>query len=91
MPDTNPLFPMNVTPDEKSAGFTLSTVKNPSAYGLNPDPDVHAVTRTCANGWLAVKTMMPDRDIRYAIWHDRDGKVAADVEFTPDGVVKKYG
>lgn len=91
MPEVDPQFPMDLTPEEAAAGFALGTVSNRKTDGFSPGRDVHAVTRRCANGWLAVKTKLPLVGVRYAIWHDREGKAARQVELTVEAVLRKYG
>lgn len=60
---TAPSFPLDVTPDEATAGFTLRPI------GTTPTGvTVRAVSTDLAIGLRAVKTRRHDGAIEYAIW-----------------------
>jgi hypothetical protein len=79
MPDIDPAYPIDLTPEEEAAGFELTTVKNPQGqYGMpfglsQPDPEIQAVVKQLPGGLRAVKVKTPvSGDIAYAIWNDKN-------------------
>lgn len=74
---TDPLFPTDISDDERAAGFgegsivtTMPVQNNP--WGPSPPARTAAVVRSLGNGLRAVKVVQPDGKIRYAIYNDKD-------------------
>lgn len=73
---TNPYYPVDITPVEQSAGFSLMEIANPEAHYAFSLPTIQAVVCEIDVSNRVVKMKSPRGDISYV--HQRKGYRAID-------------
>lgn len=94
MPDIDPAFPTDITPEEAEAGFELATVRNPTARFSPSNPiELLAVVRLLPDGNKAVKALTPGEGngVNYQIWNHEDAEVQGARVSSLAALRQKYG
>lgn len=66
---TDEMFPTQITPQEQTAGFRLTQIKNPKGHYFLQPAQVDAVVRDLGGGKIAVKMSGITGGAEYAIWN----------------------